>query len=71
MKRRFKIYWVSLEAMLRVFQFHHLPMSDRKIPYGVEPVTAFFEPIRQCFGIILYHPSFPEIAEGELISELN
>jgi len=72
MKRKFKIIWISVDAMFEVFAYKNIKAyhPPENIPKGAVAITSFFDAIRQCYGIILYHYSFPELEEAELIPEL-
>jgi len=72
-KRRFKLFWITPECLLNFFQNC---MKDKKfniegVPKTAEYVNVFYNPLRNCFGIILHHKSFPVLQKAELIPELK
>lgn len=76
-ERRWKILWLSQDAVFTLlggwhgFQFVALPVFQ--LPTGercgVVDVCHSWE--RKCFGIRLYHESFPEVASGDHCPTIN
>lgn len=73
MKRRFKIMWISVYSMFEVFAYKNIKAYNPPdcIPKGAKAVTSFFDPVRQCYAIIFYHKSFPELSEAEVIPDFR
>jgi len=71
--RKYKLFYITADCLL---DFIRNSMSNKKfkiegIPKTAEYVNVFWDPLRNCFGIILYHRSFPIVKEAELIPEIE
>ena len=79
-KRRCKIIWIEDQYMMSLFNFWgryiNLDSEDSDeiqcvavpivmgLPKDYVVLNVFYEPSRMCFGILIYHPTFPLIPEG-------
>jgi hypothetical protein len=72
---RRKIAYVDKRAVQSLFNWQYtkslnLPKWDFEHPEELKVLDVFEDPARDCFGVVLYHPSFPELKVGEMPEEI-
>ncbi len=68
---RRKIAYVSKKEVQSLFNWQYtkslkLPKWNFEHPEELKVLDVFEDPARDCFGVVLYHPSFPELKVGEM-----
>ena len=72
---RRKIAYIDKRMVQSLFNWNYtktlrLPTWQFDKPDELKVLDVFEDPARDCFGVVLYHPSFPEIKVGEMPEEI-
>lgn len=70
-----KIAYIDKRMVQSLFNWNYtktlrLPTWYFEFPEELKVLDVFEDPARDCFGVVLYHPSFPELKVGEMPEEI-